>query len=312
MTSQEPEHYVLLAGGANLDVLGFSAAPLIPRDSNPGRIRFGAGGVIRNVAENLSLLGIRTELITATGSGTDGEFIRNHCISAGIGIRHSITLKEDISSTYIAMMDSDGDMALALSDMSTTDHITPEYLRSKKNVIAGAGIIAADTNLSFESLEYLATGFPGSRLCIDPVSVAKALKLRPLLGNIHTLKMNRLEAESITGFPLNSRKEIRRAGDFFREKGTRRIFITSGKGGVYWADQKGEGFHIPPAVTLINATGAGDAFTAGVVFSTLQNFTIHETLKFSSALAGLTIAGEEAVNGETSLERIRGILAKQH
>jgi len=308
MQSQRPEPYAVLVGGANLDVLGFSSNPLIPRDSNPGRVRFSAGGVIRNIAENLSRLGIKTELIIATGGGMDGDFIRNHCLSAGIGIGHAITLKEEISSTYIAMMDSDGDMSLALSDMSTSDHITPEYLESKSEIIASADIVAADTNLNFDSLEYLTSEFPDSRLCIDPVSVTKAEKIRSLLGGIHTLKMNRLEAEAITGIQITTREDIRHAGDFLLGKGIRHIFITSGGDGVYWADQEGEGFYIPPAVTVINATGAGDAFTAGVIFSTLRDYPIEKTLRFSSALSGLTIAGEAAVNSEVSIARVKSII----
>jgi len=305
MQSQRPEPYALLIGGANLDVLGFTSSPLIPRDSNPGRVRFTAGGVIRNIAENLSRLGTRTELIIATGSGMDGEFIRNHCRSTGISIRHAITLKEEISSTYIAMMDSDGDMALALSDMSTSDHITPKYLRSKRDIIAASDIVAADTNLSFDTLEYLASDFPDSRLCIDPVSVTKSEKIRPLLKSIHILKMNQLEAEAITGMKIRTREDTKRAGDFLLKKGTRRIFITSGIDGVYWADGEGEGFYKPPTVTVVNATGAGDAFTAGVIFSTLHEYTIEETLKFSAALASLTISGEAAVSSETNFESIK-------
>ena len=48
------------------------------------------------------------------------------------------------------------------------------YLRSKQDVIATADVFAADTNLRFDSLEYLATDFLNYRLCIEPVSVTKA------------------------------------------------------------------------------------------------------------------------------------------
>ncbi len=305
MQSQKPESYAVLIGGANLDILGFSQDPLIPRDSNPGRIKFHAGGVVRNIAENLSRLGIRTELIIATGSGMDGQFIRENCRTVGIGISHALTLEEGISSIYIAMMDSDGDMSLALSDMSTTAYITAGFLQSKKELIARADIIVADTNLNPDTLEYLATEFPDSRLCIDPVSVTKAKKIIPILGRIHTLKMNHLEAESICGFRVESTEDFKRAGGFFLERGTRHIFITSGDKGVFWANRRKSGFFTPPSVPVVNATGAGDAFTAGVVFSTLQEYSIEETLTFSSALAGMTISGEAAVSTEISFERVR-------
>ncbi|RKX76667.1 MAG: kinase [Spirochaetes bacterium] len=305
MQPRNPEPYVLLVGGANLDILGISQQTLIPRDSNPGRVKFHAGGVVRNIAENLSRLGIQTELIIATGSGMDGQFIRESCRSAGISLEHALILKEEISSTYMAMMDSNGDMSLALSDMSTSAYITAEYLQSKKELIALADIIVADTNLNPETLEYLTFEFPDSRLCIDPVSVTKAIKIIPFLSRIHTLKMNRLEAESICGFQVESPEDFKRAGKFLLNKGVQHIFITSGRKGIYWAYAEDSGFFTPPAVPVINATGAGDAFTAGVVFSILQEYSIEETLKFSTALAGITISGEAAVSSEVSRGRVR-------
>jgi len=306
MQSQKPESYAVLVGGANLDILGISQNTLIFQDSNPGRVKFHAGGVVRNIAENLSRLGIRTELIIATGSGIDGQYIRENCRAAGISLEHALTLEEEISSTYMAMMDSDGDMSLALSDMSTSAYITARYLQSKKDLIAGADIVVADTNLNPETLEYLASEFPDSRICIDPVSVTKAKKIIPFLGRIHTLKMNRLEAESICGFRVKSPEDFKRTGKFLLNKGVQHIFITSGKNGIYWANIEDSGLFTPPTVPIINATGAGDAFTAGVVFSTLQEYSIDETLKFSTALAGLTITGEAAVSAEVSLKKVRG------
>ena len=45
---------VTCVGGANIDVQGFSNAPVNMRDSNPGVIRLCPGGVGRNIAENLA------------------------------------------------------------------------------------------------------------------------------------------------------------------------------------------------------------------------------------------------------------------
>jgi len=77
VTAENP--YVVLAGAANLDILGFTKDPLIQRDSNPGRVRLCPGGVSRNIAENLARLGIRTELITAVGDGIAGRYILENC-----------------------------------------------------------------------------------------------------------------------------------------------------------------------------------------------------------------------------------------
>ena len=49
--------YVTVVGGVNMDIGGHPAAPLVMQDSNPGTVGMSLGGVGRNIAHNLSLLG---------------------------------------------------------------------------------------------------------------------------------------------------------------------------------------------------------------------------------------------------------------
>ncbi|MBC8452562.1 MAG: winged helix-turn-helix transcriptional regulator [Spirochaetes bacterium] len=309
ITAQEP--CVVLAGAANLDILGFTKDPLIPRDSNPGQVRMCPGGVCRNIAENLSRLGVRTELITAVGDDIAGKYILENCAAEGISTRHSLVLQDTSSSIYLALMENDGDMALALSDMTISDNITKEFLRKKRGLIDSASVIVADTCLSAESLEYLLDNCGKTITCIDPVSVTKGRKLFPLIGKIHTLKMNKLEAEELSGMVITDNKSLREAGDYFLRKGTQYIYITLGAEGVFYCSADTHGFYTPPLIKVVNATGAGDAFMAGVVFASLNQYTIEETVHFSSAAAALALSGGSTVNPNMSRVLIEQTLNKQ-
>jgi pseudouridine kinase len=309
ITNKEP--YVVLAGAANLDILGFTKDPLIPHDSNPGHVRLCPGGVSRNIAENLSRLGIRTELVTAVGNGIAGKYILENCAAEGISTRHSLILQDTTSSIYLALMDNDGDMALALSDMSISDNITKEYLRKKKELFDSASVIVADTCLSSESLEYLLENAGSKTTCIDPVSVTKGRKLIPLVGSIHTLKMNKLEAEALSGMEITDNDSLRRAGEHFLKKGTQRVYITLGAEGVFYCSADTHGFYTPPPIGVVNATGAGDAFMAGVVYASLNQYTIDETVRISTAAAGLALSGESTVNPDMSRVLIEQTLKNQ-
>ena len=44
---------VVIIGGVNIDIGGISKAPLVPYDSNPGKVMISLGGVGRNIAHNL-------------------------------------------------------------------------------------------------------------------------------------------------------------------------------------------------------------------------------------------------------------------
>ena len=59
--------YAVVVGGVNMDIGGVSSAPLVPADSNPGVVRTSLGGVGRNIAHNMALLGLDTRLLTAFG-----------------------------------------------------------------------------------------------------------------------------------------------------------------------------------------------------------------------------------------------------
>ena len=59
--------YVAVAGAVNVDIGGRSAGPLVGRDSNPGTVTVSMGGVGRNIAHNLRMLGVKVSLLTALG-----------------------------------------------------------------------------------------------------------------------------------------------------------------------------------------------------------------------------------------------------
>ena len=48
---------ICVIGGANADIIATSFGVFVPNDSNPGSVRLTAGGVGRNIAHNLALLG---------------------------------------------------------------------------------------------------------------------------------------------------------------------------------------------------------------------------------------------------------------
>ena len=50
--------YAVVVGGVNLDIGGRSFGKLVPADSNPGQVRTSLGGVGRNIAHNMALLGM--------------------------------------------------------------------------------------------------------------------------------------------------------------------------------------------------------------------------------------------------------------
>lgn len=293
-----------VVGGVNVDIGGRAKKPLIPADSNPGEVRTSLGGVGRNVAHNLALLGVNTRLLTVLGEDEHARRIESSCAELGIDLSGSLRVPGEATSTYLYIAGPDGDMALAVSDMEIYRHLTPETLRARLPRLEAARVVALDTNIPAESIEWLCANV-SAPIFADPVSVAKAEKLRPVLGKLHTLKPNRLEAELLSGVAVTDEKSLYRAADALLRTGLQRVFITLGADGLLAAEGD-ERLRLPaPKVVCANATGSGDAFLAALLWAHLEDADLLFSARAGAAAAAIAMAGPETVNPRMSAAALR-------
>lgn len=257
---------------------------------------------------NLSRLDVAAELVTAIGGGANGRYLTDSCKECGIGIDHSLVFPDEESSTYLAIMNVDGDMELALSDMRISDKITVEYIESIDTLLRGAALIEIDPCLSGEVIQYILLHYSSIPLYIDPVSTGKSKKIKDRLSGIHTLKLNEREAGFLCGYDVNSKETLLRAAEDLLGKGVSRIFITRGADGVYYSDGTCSGTVFPPAVKVASATGAGDAFMAGVIFSALHGYSLKESAVFATGASVCALMSEDTVNRMISIRKIENIV----
>ena len=296
--------YVTVVGGVNVDIGGRPEAALVARDSNPGTVQSSLGGVGRNIAHNMALLGLDVRLVTAFGDDLNAQKLAASCAELGIDISHSPIIPGGRTSTYLFINDERGDMALAVSDMEIYSHLTPQLLSQRRALLDGSQVVVLDTNIPEESIAWLAEEC-SAPLFADPVSTAKAVKLKPVLGRLHTLKPNRLEAELLSGVPITDEASLERAADVLLETGLRRVFLSLGADGVFAADHSGR-VHLPclPA-ELVNATGCGDAFMAAIAWAYLQGTDLAETARAGLAASSIAMESGETINpqmGEAALK----------
>ncbi len=292
--------YAVVIGGVNIDIGGRSDALLVQRDSNPGSVTMSLGGVGRNIAHNMSLLGVNVKMLTAFGDDFYAQTIAASCGELGIDISGALRIPDAHTSTYLFIDDHDGDMALAVSDMKIYDHVTPEYIESRLPLINNAKVVVADTNIPQETLEYLAENCTAP-LFIDPVSTIKAVKIKNILGKIHTLKPNKIEAELLSGVSIKDDASLKEAAQALLNTGMQRVFISLGSGGVYAADHN-EQVHVPCFKAIArNATGAGDAFMGTLTWAFTQEKSLKDSAIYASAAAALAVEAEETINSGLSM-----------
>lgn len=301
--------YAAVVGGVNMDIGGRSAAPLVANDSNPGQVRMSLGGVGRNIAHNMALLGVDVRMLTAFGDDLYAQKIAASCGELGIDISQALQVPGGATSTYLFLAGPDGDMALAVSDMDIYDHVTPAYLQSRRALLDNAQVVVVDTNIPAESIRWLCENVKAP-IFADPVSTAKAGKLGPVLGRVHTLKPNRIEAELLSGVAITDDASLERAARALLDTGLRRVFISLGGDGVYAADQH-SALRMPcfPA-RMTNATGAGDAFMAALAWAYLEGTDLAGTARAAQAAAAIAIEGADTINPAMGVDALRARMGR--
>ena len=303
-----PTSYVVVVGGVNMDIGGISHAQLVSADSNPGRVRISLGGVGRNIAHNMALMGLDVRMVTVLGGDFYAQKIVSTCGEMGIDISRSLRVADAITSTYLFISGPDGDMKLAISDMDIYSHLTPAFLASKLSLFNNAKLLVVDTNIPAESIAWLVEHVEVP-VFADPVSTAKAEKLRPVLGKLHTIKPNRIEAELLSGVSITDERSLRRAANVLLKTGLQQVFISLGAGGVFAANQD-RGLHLPSIPgPMVNATGCGDAFMAALAWAYMEGMDLEQSAYAGLAASSIALEGSETINPEMSVDAIKSRLA---
>ena len=287
----EPEikqYSAVVIGGANMDICGSPSGKLIAEDSNPGAVSVRPGGVGRNIAHNLCLLGLDVSLITALGGDIFSAGLLESCRALGMDMRMARSLPERRSSTYLYVTDESGDMHVGISDMDIVESVSPEWLSQHIARINRADAVVIDANLPEASIAYLAANCTAPMIA-DPVSTVKALRLKSILPRLRAIKPNALEEECLTG-----QRDPERAALALVDRGVQRVFISLGAQGMIAADKK-ELLRLPGLATrVVNSTGAGDAATAAIVLAGIRGMGLRDAALLAQKAGAVTCRSESA------------------
>lgn len=299
------ESCVGVVGAANIDIGGISLGRLKARDSNPGRARVSLGGVGFNIARNMALLGLNVRLVTAFGGDASANEIKEACARLGIDASLSVTMPNERTSTYLFIADERGDMALALNDMEIYSSLAPDLLAARIGELGECSPLVIDANIPAETIEYIA-GHCAAPIFADPVSVAKCERFNSVLGKLHTLKPNKIEAEALSGVEIQGEEDLRKAARALLQTGLERVFITLGEDGVYAAEQGGaEARLFACHAQMLNATGCGDAFTAALAWSWRRGLSLEAAAAAGLAAACIAMESAETVSPLMSEELLK-------
>jgi pseudouridine kinase len=296
---------VVCVGGAVLDrTLRLLAAP-VPGTSNPARMATGAGGVARNVAENLARMAVPVALVSRVGDDASGQELLAGLDRLGVDRSGVRVVPGAVTAQYVALLDPDGELVVAAAAMDLFDGFAPDDVapdppdapdRGPLAGVPSSGVVFAEANLPAQVLARLVrwSGRAGAgrpRLVLDAVSTAKAARLPADLAGVAVLIGNADELRAWlvanrhpgAGGPADLVARVLAAG----RPGA--VVGTVGADGAWVADASGVTALPAEPATVVDVTGAGDALVAGTVAGLVAGRPLREAVALGIGRAARTV-----------------------
>lgn len=290
---------ILLIGGSNIDYIAVSKDKLIKEVSNIGTITISYGGVMRNIAENLTRLGNDISFITAIGNDLYGKDLKEKLIDLGTKVYSPITSLP--TGSYLAINDVNHDMIEAICDNRIISTIDSNYLKSLSSLFLEHEYIFMDSNLDEETINYVFTTYSNKKIIVESISPTKVLKYKPFLNKIYMIKCNIHEAIALSD---NSLSDSEKLTNYLLEKGVKKVIVSNGGKDIFFGENNiVDSYKVNKLENIANTTGCGDALISGIVDYYLANKTLKEAISFGQKLAELTLKTTSATTIEVEKYR---------
>ncbi len=263
-----------------------------------------AGGSGGNIAAGIARLGRPVSFMGALGDDEGGRLLLDDFTRAGVDPR-AITIAQGARSaaTFIAIDERGERVIFALGGVALyerSEDVRAEWLAGVR-VLVVTDAYAQVAGAAFAALE------PQARVVFNPgglMSAAGSDYLAPFLRRADVWIGSRAEAETMTGLAAaeNAAREI-------AAHGPRVVILTLGRQGalVY---EDGEIAAIPafPVAQVVDTTGAGDAFTAGVVAGMLEGMSWPAAARLGCAAAAMKIGHMGARGGLPDRQQVEKLM----
>ena len=291
---------IVVIGSVFVDIKGYPLSQYIPGGRNVGRVLQVHGGVCRNVAEDIANVELKPTFISVVDeSGTSTDVIRKlnrHHVNTDYIIR-----TEDGLGTWLAVFDNNGDVTASISKRPDLTPLMDIFVQHGDEIFSQADSIVVEIDMDVTLLKVIfdyADKY-GKKVYAVVSNMSIAMERRDLLQRTGCIVCNDQEAGL-----LFSEDYMDLEPEEFRKIISKKVInanipcmvVTMGDKGAVYATLDGEsGFCPPIRVDVIDTTGAGDSFFAGVAIGLTYGKSVGESCEIGTRLASSVISTKENV-----------------
>jgi sugar/nucleoside kinase (ribokinase family) len=260
------------------------------------------GGSALNTASALARLGLRAGVAGKVGADPFGEFLLGLIHERGIDGRCVLVDRAVSTSATVALVDREGERTF-LHLTGANGHLRAEEL-DRELLFSGralhlAGALVLDQLDGEPAAKILADAQRrGIQTSLDTIFASGRWEhVLPALPYADLFTPGLHEARAISG-----EDDPARAASWLRDRGVNEVIVTLGPAGCYAAGSDFEGRVAPPPVDVVDGTGSGDAFAAGLIYAKLAGWPFERGVRFANAAGALATTAVGASEGVRGLE----------
>ncbi|WP_420414062.1 ribokinase [Roseibium sp.] len=268
----------------------------------------GPGGKGSNQSVAAARAGAEVNFISRLGKDAFGELALSTYAAAGVTPKIIRMDDQPTGAAFIFVNENNGDNAIIVV-AGAAGKITTADVEANRDIIESSAVFVTQLEQPVEAarLGLQIAREAGVKTIFNP---APALEFPDdLFGLCDYIAPNEVEAAEIVGFPINSPQDAQRAGDVLLEKGAKAALITLGEdGALYHTSQTSELVPAVKAGTVIDTTGAGDAFIGGFASALSRDMDPLDAVRFGCATAGIAVTRRGTAPAMPTLAEIEAYL----
>lgn len=291
---------IVVMGAVFVDIKGYPISQYYPGGRNAGRVLQVHGGVSRNIAEDIANVELEPTFLSVvdnTGISTDViEKLKRHKVNTSY-----IRRTDDGLGTWLALFDNNGDVVGSISKRPDLSGIMETLEEHGDEIFRRADSIIVEIDMEPQILKKVFALAAAWKKEIYAVvsNMSIALERRDLFKKTGLIVCNEQEA----GLLFSENYESLETDELMEVLSRRinqaqipRMIVTLGSKGAVYAQLDGEAGFVPAIETeVVDTTGAGDAFFAGVAMGLTYGKQLQEACRIGTRLAASVIATKENV-----------------
>ena len=280
---------IVVLGDVMVDVVVRLSEPLARGSDAPARIRFHGGGSAANTAAWLAAAGAEPVLVGSVGDDERGRGARAGLVAAGVDARLAVD-PELPTGTCLVLVGPDGERTMApdagANDALSEGDLFDELLGEGNHLhVSGYSLLRAGSRPAAIAAVQRASK-TGMTVSVDPSSSALlSAQFLDWADGADLLLPNASEAHALTG-DSDPERAARALAERFGE-----VVVTLGPAGALWTD--GDAVlraAAAPVAEVVDSTGAGDAFAAGLLSAQVAGMSTAEALAAGCKLAARAVS----------------------